>query len=70
MTEVERLETFTVMSGLAPRSVNAIRPDSPLIGDAHATNMATMLIRQKAGHKADSIAHDLRNLSGIRSYEP
>ena len=32
--------------------------------------MASMLIRQKAGFKGDSIAHELRNLTRIRPYKP
>jgi hypothetical protein len=44
-------------------------PDSPLTGAAHAVNMASMLIRQKAGFKGDLIAHELRNLTGIRPYK-
>jgi hypothetical protein len=28
-TDIERLERFAVMSGLAPQSVDAIRPDFP-----------------------------------------
>jgi hypothetical protein len=35
-------------------------PDSPLIADAHAANMASLLIRQAAGHRGDTIAHELR----------
>jgi hypothetical protein len=88
MTDVERLEKFAVMSGLAPPSVDAIRPDfprwvrymhkhgvteipdSPLTGDAHAVNVASMLIRQNAGFKGDSIAHELRNLTRIRPWKP
>lgn len=30
--------------------------------------MASLLIRQKAGSKGDSIAHELRNLIGIRAW--
>jgi hypothetical protein len=87
MNDTERLEAFAVMSGLAPQSVDAIRPDfermvrymrehgvaeipdSPVTGDAHATNMASLLIRQAAGHRGDSIAHELRNLTGIRPWK-
>jgi hypothetical protein len=75
VNDVERLEHFAIMSGLAPQSVDAIRPDfprwvrymkengvteipdSPLAGHSHAVNMASLLIRQKAGFKVDSIAH-------------
>ncbi len=45
-------------------------PDSPLAGDFHAINTVSMLIRQKAGFKGDSIAHELRNLTGIRPWKP
>ncbi len=87
VNDVERLERFAIMSGLAPQSVDAIRPDfprwvghmrehgvtqipdSPLTGDSHAVNMASMLIRQKARFRGDSIAHELRNLTGIRSWK-
>jgi len=87
MTDTERLESFAVRSGLAPGSVDALRPDfprmvkymrehgvteipdSPLTGDAHATNMASLLIRQAARHKGDAIAHELRNLTGIRPWK-
>jgi hypothetical protein len=87
MNDIERLERFAIMSGLAPQSVDAIRPDfprwvrymrehsvteipdSPLTGEAHAVNMASMLIRQKAGFKGGSIAHELRNLTGIRPWK-
>lgn len=85
--DVERLEHFAIMSGLAPQSVDAIRPDlprwvwymkkngmteipdSPLAGHSHAVNMTSLLIRQKAGFKGDSIAHELRNLTGIRPWK-
>ena len=88
VNDAERLEHFAIMSGLAPQSVDAIRPDfprwawyvkengvteipdSPLAGDFHAINMVSMLIRQKAGFKGDSIAHELRNLTGIRPWKP
>jgi hypothetical protein len=87
VNDIDRLEHFAIMSGLAPQSVDAIRPDfprwvrymkengvteipvSPLAGDSHAVNMASMLIRQKAGFKGDSIAHELRNLTGIRPWK-
>jgi hypothetical protein len=87
MNDVERLEAFAVRSGLAPQSVDAIRPDfprwvsymrehgvteipdSPLTGNAHATNIASLLIRQAAGHRGDTIAHELRNLTGIRPWK-
>jgi len=82
--DIERLERFAIMSGLAPQSVDAIRPDfrrwvrymkengvteipdSPLTGSPHGVNLASMLIRQKAGLKGDSIAHELRHLTGTR----
>jgi hypothetical protein len=44
-------------------------PDSPLAGHSHAVNMASLLIRQKARFKGDSIAHELRNLTGIRPWK-
>ena len=44
-------------------------PDSPLAEHSHAVNMASLLIRQKAGFKGDSIAHELRNLTGIRPWK-
>jgi hypothetical protein len=87
VNDFERLERFAIMSGLAPQSVDAIRPDfprwvrymkqngvpeipdSPVVGHPHAINMASMLIRQKAGFKGDSIAHELRNLTGIRPWK-
>jgi hypothetical protein len=87
VNDVERLEHFAIMSGLAPQSVDAIRPDlprwvrymkkngmteipdSPLAGHSHAVNMASLLIRQKAGFKGGSIAHELRNLTGIRPWK-
>ena len=82
-----REEHFAIMSGLAPQSVAAIRPDfprwvrymkengvteipdSPLAGHSHAVNMASLLIRQKAGFKGDSITHELRNLTGVRPWK-
>jgi hypothetical protein len=82
VTDEERLESFAIRSGLAPQSVDAIRPDftrwaryvrehgvteipdSPLTGDPHAVNMGSLLTRQKAGHRSDGIAHELRNLIG------
>jgi hypothetical protein len=45
-------------------------PDSPLTGDAHAVNLASMLIRQRTDFKGDSIAHELRDLTGIRPWKP
>jgi hypothetical protein len=87
VNDVERLEHFAIMSGLAPQSVDAIRPDlprwvrymkkngvteipdSPVAGRSHAVNMASLLIRQKAGFKGGSIAHELRNLTGIRPWK-
>ena len=87
MEDIERLEHFAIMSGLAPQSVDVIRPDlprwvrymkengvteipdSPLTGSPHGVNLASMLIRQKAGFKGDSIAHELRNLTGIRPWK-
>ena len=44
-------------------------PDSPLAGNSHAVNMASLLIRQKAGFKGGSIAHELRKLTGIRPWK-
>jgi hypothetical protein len=87
VNDVDRVEYFAIMSGLAPQSVDAIRPDfprwvrymkgngvteipvSPLAGDSRAVNMASMLVRQKARFKGDSIAHELRNLTGIRPWK-
>jgi hypothetical protein len=43
-------------------------PDSPT-GSPHGVNLASMLIRQKAGVKGDPIAHELRNLTGIRPWK-
>ena len=45
-------------------------PDSPLTGEAHAVNVASLLIRQAARHKSDTIAHELRNLTGTRPWKP
>jgi len=85
--DVERLEHFAMMSGLAPQSVDAIRPDfprwvrymkengvteipdSPLTGPPRGVNLASMLIQQKAGFKGNLIAHELRNLTGIRPWK-
>ncbi len=87
VNDVGRLEHFAIMSGLAPQSADAIRPDfprwvrymkdhgvtqipdSPLAGDPLGINLASMLIRQKARFKGDSIAHELRNLTGIRPWK-
>jgi hypothetical protein len=87
VNDIERLEHFAIMSGLAPQSVDAIRPDfprwvrymkengvteipdSPVAGHSHAVNMASWLIRQKAGFKGDSITQELRNLTGIRPWK-
>jgi hypothetical protein len=87
VNDVERLEHFAIMSGLAQQSVDEIRPDfprwvrymrdngvteipdSPLAGHPHGVNMASMLIRQKARFKGHSIAHELRNLTGIRPWK-
>ena len=44
-------------------------PDSPLAGHPHGVNMASMLIRQKARVKGDSIARELRNLTRIRPWK-
>ena len=61
VNDAERIEHFAIMSGLAPQSVNVIRPDlprwvrymkgngvteipdSPLAGQPHAVNMASLL---------------------------
>ena len=45
-------------------------PASPLTADAHASNMASLLIRQAAGQRGDTIAHELRNLTRIRPFKP
>jgi len=45
-------------------------PESPWSGDWLAVDLATQMIRQAAGFKHDSIAHELRNLTGTRPWKP
>jgi hypothetical protein len=57
-----------VGSDMRENSVTEIL-DSPLTGHPYGVNLASMLIRQKAGFRGDSIAHELRNLTSIRPWK-
>lgn len=45
-------------------------PNSPLTGEAHATNLLTLLARQGSKERDSTIEHELRNLTGVRPYKP
>ena len=45
-------------------------PNSPLAGEAYATNLLILLARQGSKERDSTIEHELRNLTGIRPYKP
>jgi hypothetical protein len=88
-TDLDRIERFAVMSGLAAQSVDAMRsrfprwlrkmneagitriPTVPWVpdNDPRAVNMLNMFILQAAPEGNRTMAHELRNLTGIRPYK-
>lgn len=85
VTEVECIESYAIRSGLAPQSVEELRPKfprmvryeqvvtqvpaSPLTTDARASSLLCLLIRQASKERNAGIEHDLRNLTRTRPYK-